>query len=370
MRLSEFILANMDAIVSEWETFARSLVPPGSMDVAELSDHSRQMLLVIAGDLETPQTSTERSQKAKGRSDAGDSADTPAQAHGTGRAGSGFDMAQMVSEYRALRASVIRLWTEEQGRLDAADIADLIRFSEAVDQALAESTDRFAVELDRTKEIFLGILGHDLRTPLGAIVTSAHFILETSDPTIAEKMARVVVSSGTRMGLMIDDLLDFTRGRLGTSIPLDRVVVDLGTILTASVGEFRASRPGAEVRLDLSGDLRMEGDGGRLSQVWSNLLGNAIDHGSPHAPVTVTARRKGEHIVCLVHNEGPSIPADRIQTIFNPLVTTAPDAGRGDHLGLGLYIAQQIVEAHQGTIAVESSEGHGTTFTVELAAAA
>jgi signal transduction histidine kinase len=183
VRLSQFILTHPEKILSEWEAFARSIVPSG-MDIAALRDHAREMLEVIARDLETPQTLREGSDKSKGRSDADpdpSTPDTPAQAHGSGRAESGFTFEQMVSEYRAMRASVIRLWTAETGELKGADIEDLIRFSEAIDQALAESTSRFTADLDYTKETFLGILGHDLRTPLGAIVTSAQFMLEMTE---------------------------------------------------------------------------------------------------------------------------------------------------------------------------------------------
>ncbi|MSR36310.1 MAG: HAMP domain-containing histidine kinase [Gemmatimonadetes bacterium] len=111
------------------------------------------------------------------------------QAHGSDRADSGFTVEAMVSEYRALRASVIRLWTEENRQLDASDVDDLVRFSESIDQSLAESTSRFTDEIDHTKETFLGILGHDLRTPLGAMITSGQFILEVDDLATAHKMA-------------------------------------------------------------------------------------------------------------------------------------------------------------------------------------
>src|SRR5687768_6665227 len=153
MRLSAFILANSEQILAEWEAFARTLVPDGSLDIAALRDHASAMLTVIAHDLETPQTHREGSDKSKGLSDAGDGRpDTPAQSHGSERAESGFTFEQMVSEYRAMRASVIRLWTATRGRLEGADIQDLIRFSEAIDQALAESTTRFSEELNYTRD--------------------------------------------------------------------------------------------------------------------------------------------------------------------------------------------------------------------------
>ena len=373
MQLSQFIRAHIERIVAEWETFARSVAPPDSkMNIAELRDHAKQMLLVIADDLETPQTTREGSQKAKGQSDAdeataeGSPRETPAQSHGTDRAESGFDIGTMVSEYRALRASVIRLWTEEKGQLNAVDVQDLVRFSEAIDQALAESTTRFTSELDRTREIFLGVLGHDLRTPLAAVVTSAQFTLEVGDLATALKMAGVIVSSGTRMTHMVDDLLDFTRGRLGAAIPVEPALIDLRKLLLASVDEIKASRPDTVVNLDMGGDLRGEWDGPRLSQVLSNLLGNAVDHGSAVAPITVTARGDADEVVWSVHNQGVPIPEAEFQHIFNPMTTNAARARDGDHLGLGLYIAEQIVKAHRGWFKVESTAARGTTFTVHL----
>lgn len=377
MRLAQFIRTNIEPIVAEWTEFARSVAPPdAAMDLTELRDHAMQMLIVIAEDLETPQTETEGTTKGKGHSDAKESTpdgapnETPAQAHGTGRAESGFEVMQMVSEYRALRASVIRLWTKECGQLNADDVKDLVRFSEAVDQALAESTGRFSSELARTREIFLGILGHDLRTPLGAIVTSALFTLETADLPTALKMASVIVSSGTRMTHMVDDLLDFTRGRLGSSIPVETTTLDLKELLLASVDEINATRPDQAVYLDTQGELSGEWDGARLCQVWSNLLGNAVDHGSGATPITVTARGGNEEVVVSVHNWGRAIPIGELYHIFSPM-TTSPSAPRlGDHLGLGLYIAEQIVEGHGGWIDVDSTEAAGTTFTVHLPRAA
>jgi signal transduction histidine kinase len=373
MQLSQFIRDHMEAIVAEWETFARSVAPAESvMDIAALRDHAKQMLQVIADDLETPQTRSEGSQKAKGQSDAaeasgeGSARETPAQSHGTGRAGSGFDVATMVSEYRALRASVIRLWTDQKGQLNQDDVRDLVRFSEAIDQALAESTGRFTIELDRTREIFLGILGHDLRTPLGAIVTSAQFTLEVGDLATALKMAGVIASSGTRMTHMVDDLLDFTRSRLGAAMPVEPTRLDLKQLLLTSVEEIKASRPDAVVNLETSGDLCGEWDGARLSQLWSNLLGNAADHGSAVAPITVTARGLADEVVCSVHNQGVPIPEAEFQHIFNPMMTNMPRARDGNHLGLGLYIAEQIVKGHGGRIEVESTAARGTTFTVHL----
>lgn len=369
MRLSEFIVTSSEKILSEWEAFARSLAAADTMDIAALRDHAREMLATIARDLETPQTKQEAADKSKGQSDTDSSTpDTPAQEHGSGRAESGFSMVEMMSEYRALRASVIRLWTKEKGGLDASDIEDLIRFSEAIDQAVAESTSSFSEDLDRTKETFLGILAHDLRTPLGAVITSAKFMVQTLElPATAQTLTARIVSSGERMIHMVDDLLDFTRSRLGASIPIVRAQVDMAKVVTDAVEEAKASRPDTDVRLETSGDLRGEWDSARMSQVLSNLIGNAINHGSATTPITVTAHGEADAVVISVHNLGRPIPKDQLPNIFNPLTGAAPESrDPKNHLGLGLYIAERVVAGHGGTIAVDSTEARGTTFTVRL----
>ena len=153
MRLADFILTNRAAILAEWEDFAKTCTPAsGSMGIAALSDHASEMLTVIAEDLKRPQGEHEQSEKSKGHAPAlADQERTAAERHGTGRAESGFTMDQMVAEYRALRASVIRLWTREQGDATPADLDDLTRFNEAIDQSLAESITRFTQDLDKSR---------------------------------------------------------------------------------------------------------------------------------------------------------------------------------------------------------------------------
>lgn len=182
-RLSAFILANREPILADWEAFARTCTPAAvPMDIEALRDHAGEMLAVIAADLDTPQGGEAQAQKSKGMAPADDGAEaTAAEEHGAGRAESGFTIEQMVSEYRALRASVIRLWSKSRGELGPRDLVDLTRFNEAIDQSLAESVTRYTQELDQSKEMFLAILGHDLRTPLGAVLTSAKFMLETQE---------------------------------------------------------------------------------------------------------------------------------------------------------------------------------------------
>jgi signal transduction histidine kinase len=238
MRLAAFLSTHHEEILSDWVTFAETRRPiANGMDLETLRDHASGMLLAIAADLNTTQSRLEQADKSEGKSDAEpDSAapDTAAQSHGAARAESGFTIEQMVSEYRALRASVVRLWIDAGGELNRKDLDDLVRFNEAIDQALAESTARFAQDLDQSREMFLAMLGHDLRTPLGAIVGSAHIMVNTKDlPEVALRRVFLILNSGQRMNALVGDLLDFTRSRLGGGIPIVRAEMDIGKVCGA-----------------------------------------------------------------------------------------------------------------------------------------
>jgi signal transduction histidine kinase len=278
----------------------------------------------------------------------------------------------MVAEYRALRASVIRLWTSEQGDLVPAEVEDLIRFNEAIDQALTESVAEFHRGLEQSNDVFLAILGHDLRTPLGAISTSARFMLEmheVEEPygTLLTRIER----SATRAVRLVGDLLDFTRSRLGGGIPITRAEVNLGRVVRDVVEEVAAANPGARIEVDTRVEERGEWDPSRLSQALSNLVSNAVQHGTDGSTVHIEIGGDDEEVAIAVRNHGAAIPRDRIDGIFNPMKAAGPPDGTADRgpaggLGLGLYIVEQIVSAHGGRIQVESSEGSGTTFTVYL----
>ena len=374
MRLADFILANREPILREWEAFARTCAPAsGTMDIEALRDHADEMLTVIAADLQTPQDGFEQSEKSKGNARAQDpEATTAAEEHGAGRAESGFSVEQMVAEYRALRASVIRLWTREKGRLVPEDLEDLTRFNEAIDQSLAESVSQYNQEMEQSKEIFIAILGHDLRTPLGAIHTSASFMLDLDELEEPHRtLTARIAGSAARTIQMVGDLLDFTRSRLGGGIPVVRSEVSLGRVVHDVADEVSAAHPGCRIQVDTRGDERGEWDQARLGQALSNLIGNAVQHGAAGTPVTVEIRGEDEQVAIVVHNRGAAIPPDQLNGIFNPMkARESPEnaAGRGPtgSLGLGLYIAERIVSAHDGRIEVESSEASGTTFTVYL----
>ena len=371
MRLADFILTNREPILAEWEAFARTCAPAsGSMDIVALRDHANEMLTVIAKDLATAQDAVAQSEKAKGNAPSTDVEErTAAEEHGSGRAESGFTVEQMISEYRALRASVIRLWTKVQGKLGPDDVDDLTRFNEAIDQSLAESITRYTQDLDQSKEMFLAILGHDLRTPLGAVSTSAKFMLEMGDLEEPNRtLTSRIVSSSTRMNHMVDALLDFTRSRLGGNIPGSPARMSMGKVVHDVVSEIAAAHPDRTIRVNARGSFEGEWDAARISQVLTNLIGNALEHGSDQTDVTVDVGGDDKEVAIAVHNDGAPIPGDRLNGIFNPMKAKGATgtAGSSGNLGLGLYIAERIVNAHKGKIDVASAAERGTTFTVRL----
>jgi signal transduction histidine kinase len=374
MRLADFILAHTEEIMVEWENFARTCSPAsGSMDVAALRDHAALMLGVIAADLAQPQSSREQSEKSKGLApEPSETNATAAEEHGSGRADSGFTVVQMVAEFRALRATVIRLWTRTQGRLGPDDIDDLTRFNEAIDQSLTESVARYTEDVEKAKETFLAILGHDMRTPLGAISTSATFMLETGElqEPYSTLTARIVASARRSLA-MVGDLLDFTRSHLGGGIPVTREDISLGKVVHDVVDEICAAHPERTIHVESRGELRGNWDPDRLSQAVANLVGNAVQHGTDDTDVTVTVGGDDREALVTVHNRGAVIPPAQMDGIFNPMrmregAKKPAASGPTGSLGLGLHIAERIVSAHGGRIDVLSSEAQGTTFTVHL----
>lgn len=225
---------------------------------------------------------------------------------------------------------------------------------------LTDVSDRVRVE--QAREQFIGILGHDLRNPLAAILMAVEVLDDLPEPHSAV-IARVA-RSAHRIEAMIRDLLDFARGRLAGGIPVAPRPCDLQALCDEVVEEMQQAHPDRAIGFEAAGDLQGEWDRDRVEQVVSNLIGNAIVHGT--GPVHVTARDEGDEVVTTVHNQGPAIPAEAISTLFEPYTRPAEEADgpRSKGLGLGLYIASEIVHAHGGTISVTSRPGEGTTFTI------
>jgi signal transduction histidine kinase len=336
------------------------------MTAPQLRKDASELLEAIAFDLEAEQTNDEQKQKSRGEG-ALRRMRAVAQAHALDRMQAGFRLDQLLSEYRALRASVIRLWGDQSSREGRRD---LIRFNESVDEALTEAINLFWSRLERYRDQFLGVLGHDLRNPLGAIEMSANFLAKSEAlDALHSKVAWRILYAVRRVDRMVSDFLDLTRTQLGQEIPIKKKSTSLDAVCRRAVDELQALHPDRRLSLECAGDLRGEWDEDRLAQAVSNLVGNAMEHGDENGPVTVRAFSRDEYAILTVHNYGPPIPSSSFKTIFEPMVrsSTGEDyAGQSRSLGLGLFIVREVVTAHGGAVSVESSQSEGTTFTMRL----
>ncbi|MFL5356213.1 PAS domain-containing protein [Archangium sp.] len=218
---------------------------------------------------------------------------------------------------------------------------------------------------EQFRERLVGIVSHDLRSPLQSISLATELLLRRDDvPESLLGGVRRIARSAERMARMITDLLDFTRARMGGGIPVQRRPGELAELVRATLEEFEVTHPGRVVFSSGRGPYTGQWDFDRLAQVVSNLVGNALKHGDPHAPVEVRLDREGTQLVLSVKNQGPPIPEELLPHIFDPFRRAEDSSRQG--LGLGLYIVEQIVLAHGGSISVSSTEAEGTTFTVRF----
>lgn len=362
MGLAEFIDAERVTIVQEWEAFARSLLPEASgMTAVELRDHADEILSAIVRDMRSRQTVAEQAEKSKGRG-AAQHLGEMGKLHAALRIEFGFKIGQMVAEYRALRASVLRLWDK-----NGTDPGGVTRFNEAIDEALTEAVDRFTITTEHFRDQSLGILSHDLRNPLSGIVMGSTLLMNSEE--LSDKHVRIaarMLNSAKRMDRMIGDLLDLTRTRFGDMIPVKPGPTDLDPLCRQVVAELEGLRPDGGLTFTGEGDLRGEWDSDRIAQVLSNLVRNAILYGEKTEPIHVEGLDQGSEVVLHVHNGGPAIPPSAQATIFEPMVRHVASDHKTTGLGLGLYIALQIVLAHGGKLDVTSTDDKGTTFTVRL----
>ncbi|MDB5967116.1 MAG: putative two-component sensor histidine kinase [Polaromonas sp.] len=370
MKLSSFVKANLEKILLEWDVYARTLflVAPSHLI---LRDHAKGILEELAQDMETAQTDSEQTEKSKGQAPEDIDRSSAASVHGELRHSSGFTLIQLTSEYRALRATVMRLWAPHIVVFDEGKLADITRFNEAIDQALAESAITFSESADRTRDTFLAILGHDLRSPLGTMSMAGAFLSrhDTKDEAVRQMGARVA-RSAANMAAMVGDLLEFARTQLGGGIPLTLRRIKVGDICQAALDDAQAGHPDCPFALEVSGDTGGDFDGPRLQQVMSNLLNNAAQYSSDRSPVSMNVTADAEAITVQVCNRGPVIPEQSLQVIFDPLIQLpaegAHEGSPASSLGLGLFIAREITAAHGGIITATSSERSGTVFTVRL----
>ena len=363
MRLANFITAHREAILEEWERHAAARAPRLA-NADELRDHLGDLLDAIASEL----ASADRAGVVDNASAA--NVDVVAESHGAHRAHEGITVQDMVIEFPVLRACVIRLWMQSLRASTLEDLEDLRSFDDAIYRALTESLSEFMDRLNRARETFLGILGHDLRNPLSTIITGARLLRDGHlDADRSRDILKRIVATGERMNQLVIDLLDFTRARISGQMPIERRECDLAATVHSVAGEFATSHPDRLVTVDVSGDLKGRWDEKRLGQAVGNLLGNALQHGATDKPIALSAQADEREVRIAVHNDGPPIPDHARESLFEPMAEGADQRARHrdpNHLGLGLYITRAIAAGHGGGIDVNSSAEHGTTFTIRL----
>jgi signal transduction histidine kinase len=369
MRLAAFIKANIDPIAAEWERFASTLLPAEEFSSSVLRDSIVELLTEIAADMDQDQSAKEQHEKSEGHPDRSNFTEGPVVKHALDRIQMGLSIRQFMSEFRALRATIIRLWQRGQCETGSVALDDMIRFNEAIDQVLGDGAITYTREVDRSRELFLGILGHDLRNPVSAISGLAELQLRGKMPERHTQFASQILLSARRISHMINDLLELARVRLGSGVTINPGPTSLRRICKNAVEEMQAVFPKRMFHLHGDDELPGEWDENKLSQVVSNLVGNAIQHGAMGSPVTITAKRNGGSAEVSVHNEGTPIPPEMMGKLFDSFYRPNDRDSTNDDptsLGLGLYIAKEITTAHGGTIDVRSTADDGTTVTVRL----
>jgi signal transduction histidine kinase len=369
MRVAEFIRRHPDEIEAAWETFARALssFAPG-LSVWVLRDHLREILVAMADDMESAQSPEEQVEKSKGEKTRGGALDRISALHARLRLDTGFNLEQAISEYRALRSSILYLWVRSQPTAADVVLDEVTRFNETIDQAITEIIRRYADRSERYSDVFLGILAHEVRNPLNVLklsgqVLEARPLEEAPSRAIGQRILRAVAS----IDRLMNDLSVLVRSRMRVPLPLTRADTDLGEVCEQVLEEVKASHSDTLLEVEKTGDLKGKWDQERLGEVMFNLVVNAVIHAAAKQ-VHITVEDQGPEVVLRVANQGPPISPDLIESIFDPFVhTNAASTGLNKRgLGLGLFIVKEIVTAHEGTVEVASTKSEGTIFTVRL----
>ena len=355
MRLAQFIDHAQQQIVDESVKYAGDFPVLSGQATETLLDHLPLVLDAIARDLEQPQTRAQSIAKSEGRGPTA-FAETAAQTHGLLRARSGLTVEQLVAEYRVLRSCVLRLWADahESGR-DV--VADTLRFNEAIDQAVADSVAFFSAEVERWRGIFLGVVGHDLRGPLNAMLLTAELLNHEVQETPVASHARAMLRNGRHMHALLDSLLEYSRSELGMGMAIHRTEVNLALQCEDEVALIRDALPDSEIIFEARGDTSGQFDGVRVREALANLVFNASQHGTGGTAVAVIVTGHDHDVEVCTENYSEPIPAEVLESLFEPLrrYSTA-EKGSGHNLGLGLFIVREIARAPGGEVTVSMAE--------------
>ncbi|MGO4402155.1 ATP-binding protein [Achromobacter sp. PAB15] len=368
MNIPSFIREHRDDLIDDWIRYARKLQPTaGNLSEDQLRNSGSEILMAIAVNMERTQNEAQQTAKSFGTKSEGDAGfDFVSVLHADDRRAQGFGLNDVVAEFRALRASVLRKW-EAVGNTDRESFQEMIRFNEAIDQALSESVQQYTKRVERARDLFAGVLAHDLRAPMAVMQYATEILLrdDTISPT-GVRASATVQRSVLRMRAMVDDLLIFTRARLGVIQATSLTSLSMHTLCSSAIEEARVLFPEAVITLNCRGNPLGTWDAGQMGQLLSNLLSNAARYGD--GTINLSIEDQGEWLEFTVSNGGEPLPSSALPTLFDPLTRATPYPERRTSaagLGLGLFICKSIINAHQGTISVEST-AQQTTFTVRI----
>jgi signal transduction histidine kinase/ActR/RegA family two-component response regulator len=378
LRLADFILDQAEPILKEWDKFARTLEPAhSSMTTKELRDHAAEMLKCIADDLRITQSRQEEIAKSHGNEPRTLQTKT-GEVHGLARLNSQFTIEQLASEFRALRSSVLRLWTEAATSPTSEDLADIIRFNEAIDQLLSASIFSFAkatreaLEAEKTRrDQFLAMLAHELRNPLSPISAAATLLkMSKNNDVVVTKASNIIARQVTHMATLVEDLLDVsrvTRGMIDLKLePLDLRHVILNAI--EQVTPLLDARHHVFTVDELPQPITMLGDRERLVQILSNLLTNAAKYTPERGHIGLKVDHYDRQVAITIEDDGVGMAADLVPHVFDIFAQAERTSDRTTGgLGLGLALVKSLTELHGGKVTC-SSEGHdkGSRFTLWL----
>lgn len=378
-RIAALLHQHQELLIEQWISLVLSdpEVPEANrLSEAALRDHIPRLLARMR-DLLLAQTA-KLSPSAPRAADINGSVASPAQAHALHRFANGYTLGHALREMTHFRAAVVDLCGKEGARLEGQEAKLLQAMIDAALTTVAvemEQAARSELEIERERlrqevefrERFMGILGHDLRNPLSAILNAATLLQESDSVPAADAwVLQRITTSADRMARMISDLLDVTRVRSGGRLPIRPGAADLHAICLQVAEELRMVHQQRVIMVRSRGDTRGEWDADRIAQLVQNLVSNALDYSPAETSIQIAVHGAESGAVLRVHNRGPAIPPDHARSIFEPFQRGADETRTSDGLGLGLFIAHQIATSHGGSLQVRSGPVLGTTFTASL----
>lgn len=378
MRLADFIVQNTEVILKEWVTFARTAEPAASvMGEEDLRNFASAMLVSIVADMQTTQSNEKQRAKSLGHAFDGFQK-TSGEKHGRARHSFRFSIEQLFSEYRALRASVLRLWHCNDISTSRTDIEDITRFNEAIDELISYSLSSFvkaaqeATEAEvKHREEYLAMLAHELRNPLSPIDAASELLQSGKlNSTQIRNTSEIIGRQVNHMSSLINDLMDASRVT-HKMIKLNLVQVDLREVIKRAVEQTKPFMESQRHRLKIiePGEaITVFGDIQRLVQIFSNLLNNSAKYTPVGGFISLSTEISGDEAIIHVTDNGIGMVPELAERAFDLFSQGERSSDRQlGGLGLGLALVKCLVDLHKGRVYCHSDGlGAGSRFTVKL----